>query len=297
VSQKYGGDKEHFSITKLLQARNVNLRVPTSPTERFTSRVEAYRKYRPHYPKAVIEALRERTGLQPSHIIADVGSGTGISSELFLDNGNFVYGIEPNKAMREAGEAYLSSYKNFRSINGTAEATALPDRSVDYVIAGQAFHWFDAARAEREFRRILKPGGWAVILWNDREFDTTPFLRDYEQLLLDFGTDYVQVNHRNVVITSTPDTNISSSNATRTIDFFHGTPVLELKFDNTQVLDYESLEGRLLSSSYLPNHDSSNYSAMLARLREIFNRHAAKGVVEMRYQTLCYAGQFSPAGN
>src|SRR5487761_1306376 len=109
----------------------------THSTERFTSRVNAYRKYRPHYPKAVIEALRDHTGLRVSHVIADVGSGTGISSEIFLEHGNFVYGIEPNQAMREAGEDYLSSYKNFRSIEGTAEETTLPDHSVDYIIAGQ----------------------------------------------------------------------------------------------------------------------------------------------------------------
>lgn len=269
----------------------------TRPTERFTSRVEAYRKYRPHYPRAVIEALRECTGLRQSDTIADVGSGTGISSKLFLDNGNFVYGIEPNKAMRECGEEYLSTYKNFRSMNGTAEETTLPGDSVDYVVAGQAFHWFDTERAKKEFKRILKPGGWVIIIWNDRESDTTPFLREYEQLLLDFGTDYVQVNHRNVVITSSPDANIGSSNSKRTIDFFHGKPVLELKFDNIQELDYAGLEGRLLSSSYVPEQGSSTYDRMLGRLREIYDRHAVNGHVEMRYKTLLYAGQFSIHGN
>jgi len=135
------------------------------------------------------------------------------------------------------------------------------------------------------------------MLWNDREFDSTPFLRDYEQLLLEFGTDYIEVNHRNVVITSSPDANISSSNAKRTINFFHGQPVLELKFENTQVLNYEALEGRLLSSSYIPDHDSSNYRRMIARLREIFDCHAANDRVEMRYPTIVYAGQFSTVGN
>lgn len=286
-----------MKIAKLSLTESVKFCMDAHATERFTSRVEAYRKYRPHYPKAVTQALRERTGLEPRHIVADIGSGTGISSELFLDHGNFVYGVEPNEAMREAGEEYLSTHKNFRSVNGTAEATTLPDHSVDYIVAGQAFHWFDPEGAEKEFKRILKTGGWIIILWNDREFDTTPFLRDYERLLLEFGTDYVEVNHRNVVITSSPDANISSSNATRTIDFFHGNPVLELKFENIQVLDYEALEGRLLSSSYLPDSEAPNYNAMLARLREIFDRHAVNGMIEMRYQTLLYAGQFRIAGN
>jgi len=256
----------------------------TSPTERFTSRVEAYRKYRPHYPKAVIEALRDRTGLRPAHIIADVGSGTGISSEIFLDFGNFVYGIEPNQAMREAQEEYLSTYKNFRSMNGTAEATTLPDRSVDYIVAGQAFHWFDQSRATLEFQRILRRNGWLVILWNDRETDTTPFLRDYESLLQEFGTDYNEINHRNI-------------DSEKIRAFFRGVPVIEMSFDNSQHLDYEGLEGRLCSSSYVPDVENSRYEPMLKNLREIFDHHAVNGTIEMRYQTLLYAGQFSIDGN
>src|SRR5436190_3249393 len=157
--------------------------------ERFSSRVEHYLKYRPHYPKAIIAALQEYTDLSPKHVIADIGSGTGFSAELFHDHGNLVYGIEPNQAMREAGERYLRAYKNFRSIDGTAEKTGLEDRSIDYIVAGQAFHWFQFDPAYREFQRILKPNGWLVILWNDRETDTTPFLIDYEKLLLKFGTD------------------------------------------------------------------------------------------------------------
>ena len=269
----------------------------TAATERFTSRVDAYRKYRPHYPNAVIQALREQTGFRVSHVIADVGSGTGISSELFLESGNFVYGIEPNKAMREAGEEYLSTYKNFRSVAGTAEETTLPDRSVDYIIAGQALHWFDVDRASNEFGRILRPGGWVVILWNDRETDTTPFLREYEKLLLDYGTDYVEINHRNVVIRSSPDSNIPSSNGKRTVNILRTDTIVERRFDNVQVLDYESLEGRLLSSSYVPNPEAPNYEPMLLRLREIFDRNAVNGKIEMRYQTLLYAGQLAYAGN
>ncbi len=262
-------------------------------TERFSSRVEAYLKYRPHYPREVIYALREETGLRTNHTIADVGSGTGFSAELFLENGNFVYAIEPNGPMREAGEQYLATYKNFKSIDATAETTTLPDRSIDYIIAGQAFHWFDLARAYTEFQRILKPGGWVVILWNDRETDTTPFLVEYEQLLLDYGTDYVEVNHRNIIITSSPDANIDSSNSKRTIDFFHGKPVLEMKFHNNQLLDYAGLEGRLLSSSYVPSVGDAQYQPMLNRLRQIFDTHNLNGKIDMLYRTLLYAGQIS----
>jgi SAM-dependent methyltransferase len=252
----------------------------TLSTERFSSRVEAYLKYRPHYPHEVIDSLREKTGLRPNHIITDVGSGTGFSAELFLENGNFVYAIEPNGPMREAGEQYLATYKNFRSVNATAEATTLPDRSVDYIIAGQAFHWFNAERAYEEFKRILKPGGWIVILWNDRETDTTPFLIDYEALLQEFGTDYNEINHRNI-------------DSKKVHGFYRGAPVMDLDFENIQRLDYDGVEGRLLSSSYVPNVGDAHYAPMLDKLHTIFDRHATNGLIDMRYRTLLYAGQIS----
>ncbi len=261
------------------------------PTERFSSRVENYVKYRPHYPKAIIAALKERTGLLPRHLIVDVGSGTGISAELFLDNGNFVYGIEPNCAMREAGEKYLATYKNFRSLDAAAEATGLPDHSVDYIITGQAFHWFDLDLTYTEFRRILNPAGWLIILWNDRQTDTTPFLIEYEKLLLEFGTDYVQVNHRNMHLPSSPDANIQSSNAIRTVEFFRGKDVMQLQFENNQMLDYDGIEGRLLSSSYVPNVGDPTYEPMLESLIVLFDRYSENGTVEMGYVTLLFAGQ------
>ena len=260
-------------------------------TERFSSRVEAYLKYRPHYPEEIIPALRKLTGLDPAHVIADIGSGTGFSAELFLRNGNRVYGVEQNEAMRTAGEAYLASYKNFRSVAGTAEATTLPNASIDLILAGQAFHWFKLDEAYREFKRILRPGGWLIILWNDRQTDTTPFLVEYEQLLLEFGTDYTVVNHRNFELRSAPDSNITHSNRERTREFFHGNPIHELEFENIQRFDLEGAKGRLVSSSYVPESGDSMYEPMLRRLHEIFERHAINGMIEMRYTCLVYAGK------
>jgi SAM-dependent methyltransferase len=250
----------------------------TLSTERFSSRVEAYLKYRPHYPKDMIYALREQTALRPNHIIADVGSGTGFSAELFLEIGNFVYAIEPNGPMREAGEKYLATYKNFRSLDATAEETTLPDSSVDYIIAGQAFHWFDFERAYTEFKRILKPGGWIVILWNDRETDSTPFLIDYEALLQEFGTDYNEINHRNF-------------DSLKVRSFFRGASVIEMEFENIQPFDYAGVEGRLLSSSYVPNVGDPQYAPLIEQLHTIFDRHSKNGRIDMRYKTLLYAGQ------
>lgn len=261
-------------------------------TERFSNRVEHYVKYRPHYPSEVLAALRERVGLRPSHIIADVGSGTGISAELFLANGNTVFGIEPNQPMREAGEVYLDAFPNFHSIDGTAEATTLNDQSIDLIIAGQAFHWFDVRRTREEFRRILTPNGWITLFWNDRQTDTTPFLRDYEKLLLEFGTDYVVINHRNVhASVSAPDARIRNSNGSRVEQFFAPNPVTELTFDNDIPMNYEGLKGRLLSSSYVPAEGEPNYEPMMRSLESLFERYAVNGQVEMRYTTLMYLGQ------
>src|ERR1700758_3651641 len=167
----------------------------SNATSRFSDRVETYIRYRPGYPPEVLHLLRNACGLAPEHRIADIASGTGIWTRVLLENGNRVFGVEPNAEMRQAGERLLAEFDRFTSVPGTAEVTTLPDRSVDVVTAAQAAHWFDRKRARREFVRLLKPGGWLVLLWNERLTDATAFLRAYEQLLLTFGTDYADVRH------------------------------------------------------------------------------------------------------
>src|SRR5687768_16300575 len=156
----------------------------TKALTRFSSRAEAYAKYRPCYPAGVVETLKSECGLTTDSVVADVGSGTGILTELLLKNGNRVFGIEPNEAMRVFAEEALKDYPQFESVDGSAEATALPDDTMDIVVAAQAFHWFDREKTKREFTRILKPNGWVALIWNERRLDTTPFLRAYENLLL-----------------------------------------------------------------------------------------------------------------
>jgi len=170
----------------------------TDPTRRFSSRVESYIRYRPRYPQPIIALLERECGLTPASVVADVGSGTGILSELFLAKGNRVFGVEPNPEMREAGQRLLAGYPGFISVDGRAEATTLPHASVDLVTAGQAFHWFDRPSARAEFARILKPGGWIMLIWNKRRKLGTPVAVAYETLLLRYGTDYYAVDHENV---------------------------------------------------------------------------------------------------
>ncbi len=153
-----------------------------APTARFSDRVEDYVRYRPGYPPEVLELLRVECGLRPAHAVADIASGTGAFTRLLLENGNRVFAVEPNAGMREAGSRLLHSFTQLASVAGTAEDTTLPSCSVDFVTAAQAAHWFDRRRARAEFVRILKPGGWCVLIWNERRTEATPFLRDYERL-------------------------------------------------------------------------------------------------------------------
>ncbi|MQA92410.1 MAG: methyltransferase domain-containing protein [Gemmatimonas sp.] len=250
----------------------------SDPTQRFSDRAEHYTRYRPGYPPAVLDVLRTETGLSPRSVVADIGSGTGISSDLFLRNGNFVWAVEPNAAMRSAAERSLATNQRFRSIEGTAENTTLASESVDYVVAGQAFHWFDAPSARREFARILRPDGWVALLWNDRREDSTAFLREYESLLRRFGTDYLAVRHRNL-------------EASSLVDFFTGHGMLTWKLYNEQRLDLEGLKGRLLSSSYVPSEADPAHSTMLAEVERIFLNYEQSGTVSLQYDTKIFLGR------
>lgn len=251
----------------------------SNPTQRFSSRVSNYVRYRPGYPAAVIDLLSKECGLTPGTVIADVAFGTGIFTRMLLENGNRVFGVEPNAEMRKAGEEFLATYPDFTSVEGTAEATTLPDHSVDLVTAAQAAHWFDLRQARREFIRILKPGSWSVLLWNERRIDTTSFLREYEQLLLRYGTDYQNVRHERT--TGEIET------------FFAPAPFQVRTFDYQQQFDYSALEGRLLSSSYTPQSDDLAYEPMLKELRRIFDTHQVNDRVAFEYETQVYFGRLS----
>jgi len=248
-------------------------------TQRFSSRVGNYARYRPLYPPAVITLLQNECGLTPDSVIADVASGTGIFTRLLLENGNRVFGVEPNAEMRRAGEEYLARFPKFTSVSGTAEATTLPDHSVELVTAAQAAHWFDREKARREFVRVLKPDGWAVLVWNERRTDSTPFLREYETLLLTYGTDYQEVRHERTTA------EISG--------FFAPSPFGSRALEMLQEVDYAGLEGRLLSSSYTPQPDRPTYEPMLRELRRIFDAHRVNDRVTLEYNTLIYWGELS----
>jgi SAM-dependent methyltransferase len=250
-------------------------------TRRFSNRAEYYVRYRPSYPPAVLTCLRDEFALLPGQAVADVGSGTGIFSAVLLAAGSVVYGVEPTAQMRAIAERLLSDRPGFHSIAGAAEATTLPEASVDWVMAAQAFHWFDVDEARREFRRILRPRdppprANAVLLWNTRREDS-PFLQEYEALLRRYGTDYAAVKHQWVEADG------------RLARFFPEGYALR-GYSNRQVFDLDGLCGRTLSESYAPAEDDPRWPPLRAALRTVFNRYADQGTVVFDYDTHLYVG-------
>ena len=249
------------------------------PTKRFSNRVENYVKYRPPYPPDIVGLLEADCTLAPASVIADVGSGTGILSEMFLKHGNRVFGVEPNREMRAAGDKLLAKYPKFSSIDATAEATTLVNASVDFITVGQAFHWFDREKSRAEFERILKPGGWVVLTWNGFRVETSPLNNAYQQLVLRYGTDYQEV--RREILGCDVESFYAPGGCRRA------------SFEFQQLFDFEGLKGRLLSSSYAPEPDHPHYQPMLSELQEIFDTNQKDGRVFLHYETEFYYGRLS----
>ena len=247
------------------------------PTERFSTRAESYARHRPSYPAAAIDLLAARCGLKPGVAVADIGSGTGILTELFLKRGAEVFAVEPNAPMRAAAESQLTGYPGFHSVPGSAEASTLAASSVALLVAGQAFHWFDVARARAEALRVLNGGAWAALLWNERPPQPSAFLADYEALLKRRAPEYTRI--------------VASRADLRTMGEFLGPGLQVQTFPTEQVLDFEGLKGRLMSSSYAPEPGHPDHDPMIAELRGIFERHAKEGRIIMPYETLVYFGR------
>lgn len=240
---------------------------------RFSNRVENYIKYRPSYPSEIIDFLRYEINLTKDKIIADIGSGTGLSSINFLKNSNKVIGIEPNDEMRKSAEIILKDYKNFVSINAKSDNTGLENNSIDLIIAGQAFHWFNIDSTKIEFKRILKDNGYIVLIWNEKDY-SKPFMSEYETFIKTYGTDYEKVRQENI------DKEVLN-------DFFLDYKVKT--FYNNQIFDFESLKGRMLSSSYISLEDEK-VKIMTNELKKLFDKFQVQDKVNFEYITKLYYG-------
>ena len=228
---------------------------------RFTNRVDAYVAARPGYPLALLEWMRQELGLVPEHVIADIGSGTGLLSRLLLDNGNVVIGVEPNDAMRIAGDRYLGDYRNFRSVAGSAEATTLPECSVDFITAGQALHWFDPPTARLEFERISRHGCWTVFVWNEARIDGSPLAHEYEKIKERYGRDFNRVRRENT--------------SEAKLDAFYGSAgCQDVTFANPCRYMLDQFRQRAASSSYLPAEGDSDFEPMIQDLTTLHARYA-----------------------
>ncbi len=248
------------------------------PKSIFSSRIANYIKYRPSYPVAVRDTLITECGLAADWHVADIGSGTGLLARLFLDLGCAVTGVEPNEEMRLAGEQILAAYPRFTSLAGSAEVTGLAEGSVNLVGAGMAFHWFNAARARAEFRRILAPGGWVALVWHRMLTGPEPFMYAYTGLVFECSPGWTETQRRDQ-----PGSGLDLPG------FFRGF-YRRSAFPVQQLLDWDGLCGRTLSIAHVPPPDSAAHPSMFARLQEIFERNQQNGQVAIQYETELYYG-------
>jgi SAM-dependent methyltransferase len=251
--------------------------------QRFSSRAGSYARHRPSYPAALLHRLRDEIGFTPQMVVADVGAGTGIMTKLLLEHGNTVYAVEPNAEMRAEAAALLGRYATWHNVDGHSAATALPDGSIDVIVAAQAFHWFEPVATRSEFARILRPPGWVVLVWNDRREGATPFMRGYEQLIERYGTDYKQVANKYVVGESVLE------------QFFAPNGYRHFTLENAQVLDRAGLAGRLASTSYVPAPGEPGYADLLLQAEALFDQYAEDGKVRIEYETQVYLGRLERA--
>jgi ubiquinone/menaquinone biosynthesis C-methylase UbiE len=260
--------------------RNLLIHLKNKSHSRFDNLVENYALYRPKYPDELPALLEQKSLLDKTDIIADIGCGTGISSELFLKNGYNVIGIEPGDKMYAYCKKTLSNYPNFSIVKGNAQNTLLKNTSVNTIIAAQAFHWFNNTEAKKEFLRILKPKGRLIIIWNERLTEENEFSKSYENLIIKYSTDYKSVDHRNI-------TNWQIE------EFFKPFNYSFFSLNNKQILDYKGLEGRLLSSSYIIKKTNSKYENMLTELKVLYNKFQINNYIQLNYITKIYAGKIN----
>ena len=246
--------------------------------DQFTGKASAYTKGRPLYARAALDFLKEQ-GIDESARIADIGAGTGIFSKQLAANGATVYAVEPNEDMRHAAEEYLKDMPNARCVDGSAENTTLPDRSVDFISAAQAFHWFDKTAFRKECDRILTPGGKIVLIWNVEVFGGD-FFRDYGEILKRLlNEDMPQTDDNNPY-------EFFFKMAEAFLNDFK-----QYEFDNTLYLDEKTFLFKSLSSSAAPKKDDPRYEPFRQELKELFARYQENGVLTYPHKTVLYIGE------
>lgn len=249
----------------------------SNTVDRFNDTVGLYLKYRPSYPSDILTELVTTKAFSSRSIIADIGSGTGFLTKLFLDHGNTVFGVEPNLGMKAAAEQYLAQYPTFHSIEATAENTKLAENSIDWITVGTAFHWFHVNKTKTEFTRILKSPGYVLLVWNVRDI-SQPLIRDYENLLLKYCNEYAK-------------SQAETFNQSAVAEFFLPFEMKTADFPNQQNFNWDALKGRLLSTSYCLKEANPNFSNMLNSLKDIYDKYQKNNIVAFHYVTKLYYGR------
>jgi len=249
-----------------------------NPLERFSRVTDDYTKYRPGYPEGIVGVLTNEYALSVSSVIADIGSGTGKLSKLFLDNGNTLYAVEPNLQMRQSAESIFGENSKFISINGSAENSMLQNNLADFVVCGQAFHWFHVDKALIEFERILKKNGIVALIWNKRD-DSRKMMAEYKKLIKKYCPERKKIGNPN----------FTKKDMDR---IFKPHPVKYYTFGYYQILDFEELAGRLRSSSYSPPVESVLYNQLMLKLKVLFDEYQQDGKIRFNYKTEMFVSIF-----
>ncbi len=246
---------------------------------RFDGKSNTYAKYRPSYPMESLDLIFGELGIDSGKVIADIGSGTGIFTKLLLERGNTVYAVEPNNDMRAKAESSLWLYDKFHSINGSAESTKLDDSSVDCITVAQAFHWFDVDLFKTECKRILKPHGTVILVWNSRDEEHI-INKENEKINKAFCKNFIGFSG-----------GISGPVKSQSISVFFNGNYQFKSFENFIKFDKDGFIGRNLSSSYAPKENDPNYKEYIKSLEEMFNKYSENGTLSCPNYTKYYYGK------
>lgn len=252
--------------------------------DRFAGKAQDYQEYRPRYPRKILELLANECGVTRNSTIADIASGTGLCAEIFLENGNPLTAVEPNGEMRAICSLLCRKYPNLKVMDGTAESTGLASASVDLLTAAQAMHWFDLSAAKKEFSRILRSGGWCVVVYNERRMGGDRFHDGYEDLMVSYGIDYQLLRKQTV-------------EESKLRAFFSPARMLRHSLPNLQRLDLEALLGRVVSSSYMPGPGHPRFPSLLEAVERLFRKNQTNGTVDLEYECVISCGQLSHASD
>jgi SAM-dependent methyltransferase len=228
----------------------------------------AYDRGRPAYAGPAVdfalEPVRDRPGLRA----LDLGAGTGKLTRQLLDRGVDTVAVEPSDAMRRV-LAYRC--RTATVLAGAAEAIPLPDASVDLVVAGQAFHWFDRERALPEIARVLRPGGLLALFYNARD-DAVRWVAALSE-----------------IISETAD-HVSETRELRPPELPLFEPDGRTRAPHEQELDAGGLVDLVASRSYAILLPADERAAMLRRVLELTRTHpelVGRQHFAMPYVTTC----------